>query len=131
MLCRASSASSFSMMPLWMPDDAAVPDRVVVPLDLRMTLREVAHVDERLGRAGRDVELVEEGARAAPKLRDADLAVAAVGVPDRIGAPLGDSGEQSLRGERPVDGRLRTEAESRYAAHGLLFDSADRTTSRT
>ena len=55
----------------------------------------------------------------------------AMGVPDGVRAALGDPGEKRLGSERPVDGRLRIEAESGYAAHGLLFDSVDRTTRRT
>ena len=46
-----------------------------------------------------------------------------MGVADGVGAALGDAGEERLRSERPVDGRLRIEAESGYAAHGLVFDS--------
>jgi hypothetical protein len=49
-------------------------------------------------------------------------------VPHCVGATLGDTGEERLRGQRPVDERLRAETESRYAAHELLFDSVDRTT---
>ena len=34
-----------------------------------------------------------------------------------IGAAFGDSGEERLRGERPIDARLRAETESGDAAH--------------
>jgi hypothetical protein len=54
-----------------------------------------------------------------------------MGVADRIRAALGNSREKRLGSERPVDGRLRIEAESGYAAHEPLFDSVDRTTHRT
>ena len=105
---------------------------MVVRLDVRVALREVADVDERLRRAGRDGELVEERARAAAQLRHARATVrGAMGVPDGVRAALGDPGEKRLGSERPVDGRLRIEAESSYAAHELLFDSVDRTTRRT
>ena len=106
---------------------------MVVGLDLGVPLREVAHVDERLARVRRgDDELVEESAGAAAELRHVDLAVGdAVRVPDGVGSALGDPREQRLRGQRPLDGRVRTEAESRYAAHEPLFDSVDRTTPRT
>ena len=105
---------------------------VVVRLDVRVALREVAHVDERLRRAGRDGELVQERARTAAQLRHARSTLrAAMGVPDGVRAALGDPGEKRLGSERPVDGRLRIEAESGYAAHELLFDSVDRTTRRT
>ena len=112
-------------------DDGAVANGVVVRGHVGMTLREVPDVDEGLARLGRDRELVQQRARAAAELRDPGAtALAAMGVPDRIGAALCDSREQRLRGERPVDGRLRIEAESGYAAHEPLFDSVDRTTQR-
>jgi hypothetical protein len=106
------------------PDDRAVPDRVVVRGDVRMALREVSDVDEGLAGLGRNRELVEEPARTAPKLRHARAAArAAVGVADGIRTALGDSGEERLSGERPVDGRLRIEAESGYAAHVVVMVS--------
>ncbi len=106
-------------------DDGPVPDRVVVRLDLGMPLREVADVDECLGGLRGDVELVEEGARSTAELRHTRLpgGVPAVRVADGVGAALGDSREERLGGQRPVDARVRTEAESRYAAHEPLFDS--------
>jgi hypothetical protein len=65
-------------------------------------------------------------------------------VADRVCAALRDPREQGLGSERPVDGRLRIEAESGYAAHVLKiasgsdfrltstqFLSVDRTTRRT
>ena len=49
-------------------------------------------------------ELVEERARAAAELRHVDLAAdRAVRVADGVGAALGDTREQRLRGQRPID----------------------------
>ena len=94
-----------------------------------MALREVADVNQCLPAVGWDVELVEERTRATAQLRHAyGLAGRAMRVPHGVGATLGDTGEERLRGQRPVDGRLRAETESRYAAHEPLFDSVDRTT---
>ncbi len=113
-------------------DDSPVPDRMVVRLDVRMTLREVPNVDEGLARLRRHRELVEQRARAAAELRHLrGRALAAMCVSDGVGTALGDAREQGLRGQRPVDGRVRIEAESGDAAHELLFDSVDRTTRRT
>lgn len=99
-------------------DHGAVADGVVVRLDVRVTLREIAHVDERLRRAGWDGELVQERARTAAQLRHTRAALrGAMGVPDGVRTALGNPGEKRLGSERPVNGRLGIEAESRYAAH--------------
>ena len=84
-------------------DDRAVTDGMVVGLDVRVALREIADVDQRLQRVGGHLELVEERARAATKLGDTRAALTAMGVPDCVGAALGDAGEERLRSERPVD----------------------------
>ena len=61
-----------------------------------------------------------------------EAALAAAGLPSLdwydVLWVLESSREERLRSERPVDGRLGVEAESRYAAHELVFDSVDRTT---
>jgi hypothetical protein len=44
-------------------------------------------------------------------------------IADGIRAALGDPREERLGRERPIGVRIRTEAESRYAAHEPLFDS--------
>ena len=85
-------------------DDGAVADRMVVGLDPGVALRVVAHVDQGLARAGREDDLLEQSAGAGALLVDRRLARAApVGVPDGVGAALGDPGEQGLGRERPVD----------------------------
>ena len=99
-------------------DDRAVPDGVIVRLDVRVTLCEVAHVNQRLLRLRRNGELVEERARTAAELRHARVArCAAMGISDGVRAALGDPGQKRLGSERPVDGRLGIEAESGYSAH--------------
>src|SRR5438128_284954 len=109
--------------------DGAVTDGVVVRLDRRMALRVVANVDQRLARLERKLEALEQGARARPLLVAADAAVAgrAVGVARRVGAALGDSCEEGLRGERAVDARLRAQAVSGDATHDdvILRTSSD------
>jgi hypothetical protein len=40
-----------------------------------------------------------------------------VGVPDRVGAALGDAGEERLRGERPVRARPGIETISSDSTH--------------
>ena len=101
--------------------DRAVTDRVVVRGDLRMALRVVADVQEDLVRIGRDRDLVEDGARAGLLLVDGQRASGgAEGVPDRVGAALGDRGQQRLGSARPVDAALRTDAVSRNATHWPL-----------
>ena len=99
-------------------DHGAVPDRVVVRLDGRVALRVVADVDERLRRAAGDLHAVEEPGRAAVLLVDVDVGPAVPPcVPDRVGAALGDPGEERLRRERALDAALAAEAISRNAAH--------------
>ena len=86
------------------PDDRAVADRVVVCLDRRVALRVVADVDQRLRRVARHEDPVEQLARAAALLADRDRSdLGAVGVPDGVGAALGDSGQERLGCERPID----------------------------
>ena len=50
-----------------------------------------------------------------------------MGVADGVGPALRDTREESLRGQRPIDRRVRTEAESGYAAHEPSLDSGNRT----
>ena len=70
-----------------------------------MALRVVANVDEELVRVRRHRDAVEQAARGRPLLRDHRILVLAtpIGVPDCVGAAIGDSGEQRLRSQRPVD----------------------------
>jgi hypothetical protein len=89
---------------------------VVVGLDLGMALREVADVDQRL-RVGRDVELVEE-ALAPPR----SFVTRTDRASDRCAYPTASAPRSAIpRGapEPPASDRrrVRTEAESRYAAH--------------
>jgi hypothetical protein len=115
------------------PDDRSVADRVVVRLDARVALRVVPDVQERLGRCGRDGDLLQEGAGSRSLLANGHRAgVRAIRVPDGVGAPLGDSGEQSLRGERPVDVAAGAQAVSGNSAHKLeALDPLSATTSRS
>ena len=75
-LARARSRAAPSarrrcrIVPLWIADDRAVTDRVVVGGDLRVALRVVADVEEHLARIGRDRDPVEDGARAGALLVD-------------------------------------------------------------
>ena len=87
--------------------------------DLRVTLRVVAHVDEGVLGGGRDLDLVEERAGTASQLRDAATAPSALSrrIADGVGAALRDPGEQRLRRERSLDGRLGVQAVARNAAH--------------
>ena len=101
------------------PDDRAVPDRVVVGLDHGMALGVVAHVDEHLARVLRDLDAVEELARAGALLVDVNVAAVPIRVPDRVGAALGDTGQQSLSSERPIDLAFGTQAVSGDSAHGF------------
>jgi hypothetical protein len=102
------------------PDDLAVADRVVVRGDGRMALRVVAHVDERLDGVGRDLDPIEQLARAGALLEHVDGTVRnPVRVPDGVGAALGDPGQQRLRRERPVDARRGAQAIAGNAAHTL------------
>ena len=99
-------------------DDRSVPDRVVVGLDPGVTLCVVTHVDQCLGRTGGEHDLFEERARPGALLVDRGSSrPAPVGVPDRVGAALGDPGEQGLGRERPVERARRAQAVSGYSAH--------------
>ena len=138
---RARSASSFSTIPLWTLD-CAMANGVVVRRDIRVTLREVAHVDHCLPGLLRDGELVEKCARAAAELRQRACRSRRRDGRIRRRPRLGDPREKCLGSECPVDGRLRIEAESGYSAHELeksrwvrlsptqLILSVDRTTRR-
>jgi hypothetical protein len=101
------------------PDDRTVPHRMVVGRDRRMALRVVADVDEELARMCRHGDPVEQPARGRALLRAHRIFVlpAAIRVADRVGATIGDTGEQCLRSERPVDAASRREAISSDAAH--------------
>ena len=100
-------------------DDRSVPDRVVVGLDHGVALGVVAHVDEHLARVLRDLDAVEELARAGALLVDLNVAAVAIRIADRVGAALGDTCQQSLSGERPIDVALGTQAVSGDSAHGF------------
>jgi hypothetical protein len=116
------------------PHDRPVANGVVVRGDRRVTLCVVTHVNERLDGFPRDRDLIEERARAGALLVDLDRAArAAVGVPDGVGAALGDPGEQRLGRERPVDGRGAAQAIAGDAAHQgsiLGFSAVDTVPSR-
>ena len=73
-----------------------------------MALCVVAHVDERLGASG-GIETRSRSALAPERCLciESVPAVAAICVPDRIRAALGDSREQGLSRERPVDSGSR------------------------
>ncbi len=99
------------------PDDAAVPDRVVVREDRRVALREVPDVDEHLaGRVG-DGHAVEEAARSRPLLVHRNPVARAERVAGGVGAALGDPREEGLRGQRPAHPRTGAEAVASDAAH--------------
>jgi len=100
-------------------DHRSVPDRMVVGPDHGVALGVVAHVNEHLARVLRDLDPVEELARAGALLVDVDAAAAvAIRVPDRVRAALGNTGQQSLRCERPLDVALSTQTESGDSARG-------------
>ena len=100
------------------PDHRAVADRMVVRLDRGMALGVVADVHEHLRRGRGDVHLVQQLARARAALVDGDGAARApVRVADRVGAALGDSGQERLCCERPLDARFGAQAVSGNSAH--------------
>ena len=102
------------------PDHRAVPDRMVVRLDRGMALGVVADVHEHLRRRRRDVHLVQQRAGAGAALVDGhEGAGAAVRVPDRIRATLGDSGQERLRGQRALHARLGAQTVSGNTTHKL------------
>ena len=77
---------------------------MVVRLDPRVALGVVAHVHEDLIGAPGQHDLFQQGAGARALLVDRDASARShVGVTDRIGASLGDSGEESLGAERALD----------------------------
>src|SRR5262249_25896594 len=108
--------------PVVNPDHRPVADRMVVGRDRRVALRVVPHVHEQLGRLGRHRDAVEEHGGRRPLLDDRHVAAPrqAVGVPDRVGATLGDRGQERLGGEGPLDAGGGGETEARYAAHVVL-----------
>ena len=85
------------------PDHRPVPDGVVVRLDRGMALGVVADVHQDLVGVLGDLDAVEELAGAGALLVDVDAAAVPIRVPDGVGAALGDTGEQSLSSERPID----------------------------
>ena len=99
------------------PDHRPVPDGVVVGLDPGMALGVVADVHQDLVGVLGDLDAVEELAGAGALFVDVDTAAVPIRVPDGVGAALGDSGEQSLSSERPIDVALRTQAVSGNPAH--------------
>jgi len=99
-------------------NDRAVADRVIVCRDGRMALRVVPDMNQEFGRTLRNGDLVEQRARARTLLvhRHA-LAGRAVGVTDGVGAALGDSRQESLSRERPLERARGSEAISGDSAH--------------
>src|SRR6266545_1763571 len=87
-----------------------------------MALGVVADVDERLMRGFRDLDLVEQRARAGALLVHLDRAAVAIGVPDGVLSALGDAGQQSLGRERPSDLAVHTQAVSSNPAHASSLD---------
>ena len=84
-----------------------------------MALGVVANVDEQLVRMGRHADPVEQATCRSPLLGDDRVLVlsASICVPHGVGAAIGDSREQRLRSERPVDAAPRGKTVSSYAAH--------------
>ena len=84
-----------------------------------MALGVVAHVDEELSGVVRHADAVEQEACGRPLLRDHGILLvpAAICVPDRVRAAVGDPGQERLRGERAVDAAPRREAISGDSAH--------------
>ena len=84
-----------------------------------MTLRVVADVDEHLASVGRNAHGAEQLAGAGPLLGHLEAeAGAAIRVPDRVRATLGDCRQESLRGESAIDAALAIQAISGDPAHG-------------
>ena len=77
----------------------AVPDRMVVGRNGRVTLGVVPHVQEHLGGSGRHGNELEQCAGACLLLVHLEAIGRAVGVPDGVGAPFGNPGQQCLRSE--------------------------------
>ena len=99
-------------------DDRAVAHGVVVRGDPRVALRVVADVEQNLSRVGGYRDPVEHPARAGALLVEGHrTSRRAVRVPNGVGAPLGDPGQECLGGPRPVDSARPTEAVSRNTAH--------------
>ena len=106
-------------------DDLSVADRVIVGLDGGMALRVVAHMEENLHGRSRNGELRKERARARALLVHRNhVAMRPVGIADGVCAALGDAGEQSLRGQRPVDPGVGLQAISGNTTHKQSLQSA-------
>ena len=98
--------------------DGAVPNGMVVGLDARMTLRVVAHVQDRLIGLLRDCEAVEERARSGALLVERQVAGrTAVRIARGVRAALRDAREQGLSRERSVDATRAMKAVSGNSAH--------------
>ena len=103
------------------PDHRAVADRMIVRLEARVALGEVADVDEQLRRILGDADPLEQGRRAGALFVDGDRSSRGpVGIADGVGAALGDSGQQGAGGDCPLDAAPRSEAISGYSAQSLL-----------
>ena len=103
----------------------AVADGVVVGGDPGVALCVVAHVDERLGGLGGNRNPVEERARAGTLLVHRERpAVASIGIADCVCAALGDSGEQGLSRERPIDSARALQAVSGDSTHMLIVGAS-------
>jgi hypothetical protein len=98
-------------------DDGPVPDRMVVRIDRGMPLREVADVDQELGRPGGNGDLLEQLRCRSALLDDDGGAGARVRVADRIRSTLRDRGQERLRGEGAIEPRVGCEAVSGDSAH--------------
>jgi len=86
-------------------DHRPVADRMVVGRDRRVALGVVPDVHEHLGRLAWDGDPLEELRGGRPLLHDGRirLVVGAVGVPDGVGAALGDGCEERLCGQGALD----------------------------
>ena len=100
-------------------DDCAMTNGVVVRRDIRVTLREVAYVDQ--GLPGLRPDSGSSTSALAPPRSFVPRACCSPRRDGRIRRrrALGDPREECLGSECPVDGRLRIEAESGYSAHEL------------
>ena len=99
-------------------DDPSVADRVVVVVDARATLREVAHVHHRAAYAVGQRQALDEGRERHGFLVHLDEAVRAVErVAGGILAALGEAREQESRGRGCVDLDAWRDAQAGNAAH--------------
>ena len=122
------------MIPLWIPTTGPWRTGWLLAAIDGVALRVVAHVDERLDGVRRNRDLVEQLAGPGALLVHLDRAARPpVGVPDGVGAALGDPGEERLGREGPVDARGAAEAIAGNAAHQgsiLGFSAVDTVSSR-